>query len=331
MDKVILAKFINSFFEEENFVIKSMGNGANNVLYKVKVGEECYILKIYSNHSNIDKLRYEDEVLQKLKNDVLSFNVPAPIHTLHKEPYVLENGKVALLFPFIEGVEANRETINYRDLGVKVAELSIALQKCQPTIPPSLSPTYQLLMVHPKVNWNNITKLFHQSNPSHENLFFQEELLDILEEIELLVNKLPIQIIHGDLMFSNFLLKNGNITSILDYEFVSPDFRMSEVAITISQLIRENMDEDMLFINLSNFFIGYCSLIKPSDDEILALPTLIKIRMATLVFHFLGRYFDRLDTIDSHQNQLKRFYYVGNWINQNGEKIVQLFNKHNKN
>jgi homoserine kinase type II len=109
-----------------------------------------------------------------------------------------------------------------------------------------------------------------------------------------------------------------------------PDFRMTEVAITLSQLIRENVDDNWLFTNLSDFVKGYCSLIEPSKDEILSIPTLIKIRMATLVFHFLGRYMDRLDTIEILQNQLERFTYVGKWVNQRSEKLVQLFIKHKK-
>jgi homoserine kinase type II len=152
----------------------------------------------------------------------------------------------------------------------------------------------------------------------------------IIDEIEQLVDKLPIQIIHIDLMLSNILIKSGKISGIINYKFVSPDFRMTEVAITLSQFIRETVDDNWLFTNLSDFVKGYCSLIEPSKDEILAIPTLIKIRMATLVFHFLGRYMDRLDTIEILQSQLERFTYVGKWVNQRSEKLVQLFIKHKK-
>lgn len=323
MDPILLTHFTKSFFNVDHIQITPMDNGANNSSFKIEVSKESYILRIYNNHSDIGKFLYENDILQMLKKEPLSFKVPAPIHTLNQEPYVKEDGKLAVLFPFIEGVEANRESINYQELGEKVAELSIALRNCQSTISPSYCPTYQLFNVHPNVKMKSLTKILQEINSS-ESIFFQEELEGLLEEIDCLVSKLPIQVIHGDLMVSNILLKEERLSGILDFEFVSPDFRMTEVAITVSQFIRENMNEELFFVNLSNFFKGYCSLIHLTKDEIQAIPILIKIRMATLVIHFLGRYFDGLDPLDIFQNQLKRFYYVGNWVNGKREKLVEL-------
>jgi homoserine kinase type II len=328
MDHNLLKAIVDEYIKGKEYQILPMVNGANNLSYKVKTNRDTYLLRIYGNHSKIEKFLYENEILQTLHRQSLSFEVPAALHTLEENPYVMFEGKLAAFFPFIEGEEANRHTINYEDLGEKVAELITALQECQPLAPAAYPPTYDLLNVHQDVNMETLTEFFHHTLDSQSSEYFQTELNQILMDIPHLVSKLPQQVIHGDLMLSNFLLKEGKISGILDFEFVSPDFRMTEVAITISQLIREEADEALLFSNLFDFVKGFRSVLTPSEDEIQALPILIKIRMVTLVFHFLGRYMSGLDSIDVVENQLRRFAFVSRWLDMNGEKLSRIFIEH---
>jgi homoserine kinase type II len=330
MDRNFLGAIVTHYIKGNEYQISPMVNGANNLSYKVKTDRISYLLRIYGNHSKIEKFLYENEILQTLLNQSLSFEVPAAIQTLENNPFVMVDGKLAAFFPFIEGEEANRHTINYENLGEKVAELITALQDCRPVTPAAYPPTYDLLNVHQDVNMKTLTEFSHHTLDAQSSAYFQTELNQILLDIPDLVSKLPQQIIHGDLMLSNVLLKEGKIAGILDFEFVSPDFRMTEVAVTISQLIREEADESLLFSNLADFVKGFCSTLTPLEDEIQTLPTLIKVRMVTLVFHFLGRYMNRLDSIDVVENQLKRFTFVGRWLDRNGEKLSRIFIEHKK-
>lgn len=326
MDKEYLRKVISHYFNELDYAIDSMQHGANNYSYRLIVKDKEYLLRVYGSPNAIDKLQYEHEVLQQLATQNLSFKIPAPIKTLNNEYYVIIDGKVSALFPFIVGQESTRTTTNYFELGEKVGELTCVLQSIKPVHTPSYVPTYQLLDIYPNIAKDCLDNFLNTSTLDHELCaFFLKEFNQIQREIVDLIERLPVQLIHGDLMLSNILMNDGQITGIVDFEFVSPDFRMSEVAITLSQFIRKEINNEQLLSIIKDFIKGYSTSVKVTKDEISALPILIKIRMSTLVLHFISRYFEGLNDLRVVEAQLERFAYVVHWINQNGEPLKRLF------
>jgi len=328
MDQSLIKKIVKQYVHTNEPLVTPMVHGANNFTYKIESDKGLLILRVYGNHDFIEKLQYEHEVLHYLVKQDISFQVPAPIRLLNQETYAECDGKMIAVFPIIEGEEPTRSTIHYFELGEKVSELTVALQQCQPTAQPSYTPTFQLFDVHPNVNEDTFAEFLQRSPDSIHNSFFKKELSKIIEEIQTFTHDLPLQIIHGDLMLSNLLMKDGCIHGILDFEFVSPDFRMSEVAITMSQFIRDDEEPERTLSNLGEFIRGYRKKMTPTKNEIDALPMLIKVRMATLVFHFLGSHLAEKADFKVVESQLERFYFVISWVDKYKDRLVEFFDEH---
>jgi homoserine kinase type II len=326
MQNVFLNHVLSNYFLDFDFEFITSKSGANNQLHQIKVNDQLYMLRIYTNFNELQKLQYEHEILDQLKTFNLTFTVPAPIKTKNNSSFVSIEGSILALFPYIEGIEASRGSINFYELGRVVGELTVALGNCKTPIIPPFLPTYRLLDIYPNLTEKNLNAFFDTHNLNQETIsYFQTELEGLKERIPDLIGKLPNQIIHGDLMLSNILIHREKIAGILDFEFVSSDFRMSELAITISQFIRNTANDDQLLKDVNDLVKGYRQFIAVTNDEINALPDLIKIRMTTLVLHFLSRYFNNLNDLKIVENQLIRFNYVVKWVDKNRAQLLGLF------
>ena len=99
----------------------------------------------------------------------------------------------------------------------------------------------------------------------------------------------PLSFVHGDLVTDNFMVSNGNsVTGIIDFEFVGVDWRIMELATSLSKFPE---DEEPLH-NLSLFARGFCAAFpegKLNPVEVDALPSMIRLRMVSNVIYFAGR------------------------------------------
>ena len=64
---------------------------------------------------------------------------------------------------------------------------------------------------------------------------------------------------------------------------------------------------------------------RETEDEIQAIPFLLKLRMLTNVIHFVGRYLGKLDNEKQFVDKLCSYYNRVGWANENSSKIVELF------
>lgn len=162
-------------------------------------------------------------------------------------------------------------------------------------------PYYELLQSYP-----SCSRTFIQDFCKRPPVEFQEQgnALQILQgayteisgRLESLKN-LPQQLVHGDLNFSNLLVdseQSGKVIALLDFEFCTKDVRAMEPAVVISGFL--GMAEEKVAIR--QFCAGFASRVRLTEEEIAAIPVLLRLRLVDVFLHFLSRY--REGTDDSH-------------------------------
>lgn len=124
---------------------------------------------------------------------------------------------------------------------------------------------------------------------------------------------LPRQIIHGDFGRSNALVDRGQVSGILDFEFTGPDLRAIDVAAGLwsFRVCARGTDEEWPIIKA--FLQGYRSAGTLTRPEVDALPTLVRLREATSLIHWIGRWRQGLTDKDDVGQRVDGLLSVDQW------------------
>ncbi|MNR17224.1 homoserine kinase [compost metagenome] len=151
----------------------------------------------------------------------------------------------------------------------------------------------------------------------------QEELVYIFNRYMALfaaipkIRQLPHQLVHGDINGSNMLVdEEGRFAAILDFEFVTIDARVMELAVCLSDLIDPTLSEDRLRANCRAFYEGYNQFVQLTEEEISILPLLIELRRLDVFIHFLGRYLDGVDPQGVLVDIIRNTYEKTKWLQE---------------
>ncbi|MFC4322873.1 phosphotransferase [Litchfieldia salsa] len=329
--------FLSEYFDEDNKLeIYSGKSGYNNTTRYLNYKGEKFILRIYDTHKDELKVKFEHEVLLKL-NQIkgLPFSIPKPLFTKDGHSFVRlkdSSDKIACIYHFIEGVNPDNLEGKAMELyGEQTGFLLNVLKTIQLKQPVTYRPYYEIEYSHPKCQIDEVVEWC--SNPPsefHEDLHTLRDISEQLYQFNQYVpklKKLPHQLIHGDLNESNILTNtDGMLKAILDFEFVTYDLRVMEVAVCISEIIIKESDERILWNQLTSYISGISSMLQFTKDELNALPILIQLRRLDVFLHFLGRYLDSIDDSRVLKEQICKIGISLNWINLNGEKLIHCWN-----
>lgn len=310
------------------------GKGVNNTTRFLQVGDERFVLRIYETHRDEEKIRFEHAVLEALANTNLPFHTPTLFHHQHGRSIGrMPNGKLAAIFRYAEGSPPTLEDPAqiYR-FGAAAARLDEALAHIQTDLPPVYPPYYELDQAYPQCSLEKLQSLCMDPPDdfaSHaQALSFISPYIDRLRRQVEEVRRLPHQLIHGDLNGSNALAdETGEITAILDFEFVTYDLRVMEVAVFLSDLIRADRSAERSLERAGAFLSGYLSCTELSEDELDALPTLILLRRLDVLIHFICRYWDGIDDRTIVLQQISNLYAMTRWLKDHETSLRQLFNR----
>lgn len=320
-----------NYFHVGRWKIREGQSGANNTTRFIAVNDKDYVLRIYETHQDEAKVKYEHSVLLALKDLPLSFSIPVPVLTREGNTLVrTEDGKIAGLFHFLEGENpALDESANLTSFGKTTALLSKALAKVQIENRPVYRPYYEIESAHPRCSMSDVNRFC--TNPSIDFADQASELLVISEQLSSFrqsvpaLKQLPHQLVHGDLNASNILVNvDGKVSSVLDFEFVTSDLRVMELAVCLSDFIRPGQDDSIIFEKIKAFLSGYGSAIKLCENEVNVVPILINLRGLDVFIHFLGRYLDGIDSIDTVKQSIQNAALRGSWLKSNKEKLISI-------
>ncbi len=282
--------------------IKEGASGWNNTTrYIENKGRNC-VLRIYETHRDREKIAFEHDILGRLQETALSFQVPFPVRTPEGDSIIrMEDGsgRFACLFEYIEGIRPkDGEFIAAHSFGRAAAELVEALKSVNTDLVPAYRPYYELQQSYPICSKDTV-----RSFCEHPPEAFREQwsaILTLGEAYDNISNrledfkKLPEQLVHGDLNPSNLLVYEEHpdqIAALLDFEFCTRDVRAMEPAVVISDLLGYDNKRD----NIRQFCEGFGSRLRLKVEEISSIPNLIRLRKVDVFLHFLSRFLKGTD------------------------------------
>ena len=276
--------------------------GWNNTTYFIENKERSGVLRCYDTHRDSEKIEFEHAVLELLQHESLSCKVPVPIKTLDGGTIVrVEDGseRFACLFEYIEGVSPKESSaIIAYSFGKVAGELSATLATIIPGISPAYRPYYELQNSYP-ICTREVVNDFCENPPEAFDDLRQDlhilgvaykEICDSVAGLE----KLPQQLVHGDLNESNLLVHWDNtdqVIALLDFEFCTLDVRAMEPAVVISGLLGHTEEIE----SVRHFCTGFGNRVSLFPEEIAAIPVLMRLRKIDVFLHFMSRFFEGTD------------------------------------
>ncbi len=323
-----MEEIVPLYFPFQNWESVPGPSGKNNTTLFILVNNESYVLRIYETHQDEDKVNFEHAVLLALTERSMSLSIPVPLRTRNGQTIVkTQSGSLAGMFRFIDGVNPSLENSEQiYSFGKAAGQLTAELAEVSVNLEPVYKPYYDLDHSHPRCSLDQMKDF--SLNPTEEFVEVAQELSVINKQLVLFqaqvpfLKRLPHQLVHGDLNASNILSgEEGKIFAILDFEFVTHDLRVIEVAVSLSNFIDDEEDESIIFKKITAFLTGYGSRIKLTEEEIHAIPLLIQLRSLDVFIHFLGRYWDGVDSIDTVKKYIRKAAKRVSWISKHHEKF----------
>ncbi|KQX69100.1 phosphotransferase [Paenibacillus sp. Root444D2] len=321
------------WFPTQTWSMRVGAGGMNNTTRFVEVEGTSYVLRLYETHRDMDKIMFEHSVLLALdkEKDKLPFRVPVPVELPTGGTVVrldAREGKLAALFTYTDGCNPTwGNTQQLLQFGEAVGNLSSALAAISMELEPVYPPYYEIEHIHPRCTPDAIQKFcLHPPEPfrmqSDELSYIFGRFTAFYKAIPDL-RKLPHQLVHGDINGSNMLVNaDGQITAVLDFEFVTRDVRVMELAVCLSDLIDPTLPAEELRRNCTAFYQGYGQSIDLGEEEIALLPLLIELRRLDVFIHFLGRYLDGVDAQGVLVDIIHNTFDKTKWLQMNGSELV---------
>jgi len=142
---------------------------------------------------------------------------------------------------------------------------------------------------------------------------------DTLENLEMLYDALPVQLIHRDVHFGNFLFDEGNFSGYIDFDLSQRNIRIFDLCYFVLGLLSEEeaiaITEEKWFVILKDVFRGYNEVNKLSPQEIEAVPYVMK----SIEFLFAAWFIGQNDKKCS-ENAVS----ILNFVNDNTQKIFDI-------
>jgi len=274
-----------------------------------QIGEE-YILKVYEN---LNMLERNIKIITILNNmDIPTGKI---IPAKGAAAYVHDDKYYYILLEKMRGSNIVSIKNNLRlaaEMGEILARLHIAFQQCEAQ----------------DEFWNN--SLLDEMNGWVRNSFqdsgwkyIDEKMFDkTVMNLKNLYDKLPVQLIHRDVHFGNFLFDNGRFSGYIDFDLSQRNIRIFDLCYFCIGLLseEENMDitEEEWFALLKNIFAGYQKLLLLSSDERKAVPYVMESIELLFAAWFLGE-----NDIKCAENAIKLYRFA----ESREQKIVASINK----
>jgi Ser/Thr protein kinase RdoA (MazF antagonist) len=306
--------------------------GTNNLVQRIETPSGAYVLRIYSNTSDLARLHFERGVLAQLAEAQLPFALPAPLPTVDGA-YVLDveaehAQALATLTRYIPGQPPDRDNLHQATAaGEALGLLTQAM--------------VQLDTPAEGISWRSSGDLAHCHSlvPDPPAAFAELPLPDerrqrliagyawLIERIPALYATLPQQLAHEDFDPSNVLMEGARVTGVLDFEFCARDLRVMDltVALTWWPVLRFGTGAEWPII--AAFTQGYARHITLTGAEIEALPTLFRLRAYTSLIHRLGRARQGLSTLDEALGRAEAAIAREDWVHSNDVRLIDVIHK----
>src|SRR5215469_985376 len=304
--------------------ISPLRGGTNNLVWHVETADgQSYILRLSSDITSIPRIRYEAALLHALTNKHLPFLLQLPLKANNGDILVLfeeETGIQALatLYPFLPGSPPDRnDYITASNAGSTLALLDVALATLPGINPPggfqSLTTFGELARCHPLVP-DPLAAVEQLAIDRDQSRQIRTLLTTVMKKVPGLYAQLPQQLLHRDYDPGNILVDNQQVTAVLDFEFAGMDIRVLDLCVSLSWWPVNLMGTGKEWDLIDAFGTAYVTHSPLSQEELLAVPDVLRLRDATSLVHRIGRYFAGLETDDRMQDRVKHSLWREAWL-----------------
>ena len=244
-----------------------------------QVGND-YVLKEYQNNNMLERNVKILQILEKM-------NIPVGkiILTKNNEQYVSMDN----MFYFLSSKLPGNNIIQIRNsnefallMGEIIADLHIAFKECENT----------------ELFWNNslldemngwVKSGFEANNWKYIN---KEEYEKTVSQLAMVYDDLPVQLIHRDVHFGNFLFSDGKFSGYIDFDLSQRNIRIFDLCYFLLGLLSEEVKleitEEIWFDFLKNVFVAYDRKHKLTETERKAVPYVMECIELLFVSYFEG-------------------------------------------
>lgn len=310
-----------------------LAGGTNNRAWQVELTDgTSYVLRLTSSVADRARFQYETALLTALSEKALPFRLPLPLRARNGESFVLVERKnaepaLATLTPFLPGHLPERTVANAAADALALAQLDAALA----TIPESSLPadaggshfTYgDLYHCHPLVPdpLATLARLLTAEQVGPLLAILEASLRDWETPA---LQALPQQLLHRDGGPGNILMEDGRVTAILDFEFAGPDRRIFDLCVALSwwpvRLMGTGQEWEMIDV-FGQTYTAHFPLI---DEELQALPAVLRMRDTTALVYRVGRYLAGLESLQTIQERAEHSLWRESWLTANRETLTR--------
>lgn len=312
-----------------------LAGGTNNRIYRVESSEQgTYVLRVYENHADAARLRYEGALLAALEDQHLPFAVPAPLPTRAGEPFhrfsdAAGGDALATLTPFFPGDSADHGDLAQTEAaGRALATLDAALTRVAlPTdiaaaAPPPMGDLCRRLGRAP--DGDPLAPLAALGIADADRARLASMLHDVEREMPALYVALPRQIVHSDYDPGNVLVEGAHVAAILDFEFARPDLRVADLAAPLTWWPARFLSTGREWEVIAAFGRGYASVLPLTPAELDAIPALLRLRAISSLLHRLTRYQQGLSDAASVRARVAYALEREGWLAANRERLLDI-------
>src|SRR5687768_3633035 len=192
--------------------------GMSNKSYFVTSAAGAHVLRVHVAKS-LQAIRFEHEVLRRLLDADLPFQVPQPLSTLRGDTVALDidSARQCALFRRIPGETLDdADTVAVARAGAAFARLDAALAGIERTDLPAPVFAGDLRAMHPAVtDLGQLDELVGRPG--------REMVERAAERAGPIYASLPTQLIHGDFGYGNVLVSSGRVRGVVDFEYAGRD------------------------------------------------------------------------------------------------------------
>lgn len=275
-----------------------------------QVGDD-YMLKVYQSFSMLER---NLKILQRLDN--MGIPVGKIITTANHEQYVSCNNQFYFLSKRLPGsniVRIGNDSRIAAVMGEIIADLHMAFRKCEDA----------------DLFWNN--SLLDEMNGWVKSNFEangwkfirKAEYENVVSQLAMVYDNLPVQLIHRDVHFGNFLFSDGEFSGYIDFDLSQRNIRIFDPCYFLLGLLSEEekleITDELWLEWVKKVFAGYGRKIKLTEAEKKAVPYV----MECIELLFVS-YFERINDVRCAENACRIFTLVKEQENRIWRNILKI-------
>ena len=271
-----------------------------------QIGED-YVLKVYNESESMER---NISINNHLEN--MGIPVGELLRTNRGERYVEAEGQYFFVSRKLYG--SNIVSLKFGDktaeaMGEIIANLHIAFKSFEDRIE-----IWNNSLLDEMSGW--VKESFDKSGWQNISI---NEYNEIICNLESLYSKLPVQLIHRDVHFGNFLFHNGKFSGYIDFDLSQKNIRIFDLCYFVLSVLSEKekfeITEDKWFDFTKNVFSGYDKILKLTDEEKQSAVLVMECIELLILAYFEG---------NEDSGLAKKTYDIFKFIHTNEKRIERI-------